>query len=182
MCSQGESNEKLIFAVVNSLGIMMLLSACIGAGTIYADLRPIPVCIDEAGNPINCSGDTTAVPNSKCVEGGKCGGPRSLHSNRCRKEDGTVQGECINCSDTSLRGNLCVDTEEKVNCNVYNSGQGSGHVLCGFIEPSECKADNKSVTGATCYTKNPVPGVVEKPTCKLRTCKPGDTSISEIVE
>jgi len=182
VCSQGESNEKLIFAVVNSLGIMMLLSACIGAGTIYADLRPIPVCIDEAGNPINCSGDTTAVPNSKCVEGGKCGGPRSLHSNRCRKEDGTVQGECINCSDTSLRGNLCVDTEEKVNCNVYNSGQGSGHVLCGFIEPSECKADNKSVTGATCYTKNPVPGVVEKPTCKLRTCKPGDTSISEIVE
>jgi hypothetical protein len=174
--------KNLLSRLLIALGIMMVLSACIGAGTIYADLGPISVCLDEAGNPIRCVGDTTAVPNSKCVEGGKCGGPRSLHSNRCRKEDGTVKGECINCSDTSLRGNLCVDTEEKVNCNVYNSGQGSGHVLCGFIEPSECKADNKSVTGATCYTKNPVPDDKEQSTCKLRTCNPAGTSISENVE
>ena len=152
-----------------SFGILLLLCAGIGAGTIYADLNPVTECYNEAGQLVPC-GDTTAVGNSKCVEGEKCGGPRSVHGDRCRREGGTVKGSCKSCTDLGQRASLCVDAERSV-CDTYSSGAGSNSVLCGQTESSECVEDRNSVTGAKCIPKATPPGETLPSTCWVRTCK-----------
>lgn len=157
-------------------GTLLLLCAGIGAGTIYADLNPVPICIDENGNVIPCAGETVDVGNAKCVEGEKCGGPRSVHGDRCRREDGVVKGSCRSCTDLGVRASLCVDAERST-CSAYSSGNGSGSVLCGSTEHSKCVEDRNFVTGAKCVPATPGPNDPPLPsTCYVRTCKPASTS------
>lgn len=170
--------KNLLSRLLIALGIMMLLSACIGAGTIYADLSPVADCIDEAGNPINCGTQTTVVERSECVESDGCKGARSAPTDRCRKEGtpATAVGDCFYC-DGDVGTKLCQDSLN-ITKKCYVSKRGPNTVVCGFFQKANCRLKVNAPLGAECVWDNTTDPDALK--CELRTCSSTDPNGSTV--